>query len=246
MTPQSPLLRPTTRLLQSQSDLEGMASRRWRTNLCFAHRQSRINVRWFYTCVQGLLLADLLPAALLDGKVDRLPRNVQQPLPPSSRSASASKSSPSASSSALGPDTAQSSPEQSTPSSNSTEPIPAKPAKAKWEHDEIQRLVELKASGLRHRDIAVSLQVPTSTHGVLSNLILTIDSRGGSAEARALLRTSTEGSCTRMSGRTIRLHSRLASARRRTTPRLMSTEVPHLDFSTTSCHQDLSLVSGSG
>lgn len=156
-TPQSPLLRPTTRLLQSQSDLEGVALRRCRTNLCFSHRQSRINVRWFYTCVQGLLLVDLLPAALLDGKVDRLPRNVQQPLPPTSRSASASKSSPSESSSALGPDTARSSPEQSTPSSNSTEPIPVKPAKAKWEHDEIQRLVELKASGLRHCDIAVSL-----------------------------------------------------------------------------------------
>lgn len=124
-------------------------------------------MRWFYTCVQGLLLVDLVPAALLDGKVDRLPRNVQQALPPTSRSASASKSSPSASSSAPGPNTAQSSPEQLTPSSNNTEPIPAKPAKAKWEHDEIQRLVELKASGLRHRDIAVSLQGPNSKRGGL-------------------------------------------------------------------------------
>lgn len=161
-TPQSPLLRPTIRLFQSQSDLERMALRGWRTNLCFTHRPSRINVRWFYTCVQGLLLVDLLPAALLDGKVDRLPRNVQQPLPSASRSASASKSSPSASSSALGTDTARSSPEQLTPSSSNAEPIPAKPAKAKWEHDEIQRLVELKASGLRHRDIAVSFQGPNS------------------------------------------------------------------------------------
>lgn len=171
-TPLSPLLRPTIRLLQSQSDLEGVALRRCRTNLGFAHRQSRINVRWFYTCVQGLLVIDLLPAALLDGKVDRIPRNVQQPLPPTSCSASASRSSPLASSSALGPDTARSSPEQLTP-----EPVPAKPAKAKWEHDEIQRLVELKASGLRHRDIAVSHQLPTSTvgiHGGLSSLILTI------------------------------------------------------------------------
>lgn len=124
-------------------------------------------MRWFHICVQGLLLVDLLPAALLDGKVDRLPRNVQQALSPTSRSASASKSSPSASSSDLGPEKAQSSPEQLTPSSNDINPVPAKPAKAKWEHDEIQRLVELKASGLRHRDIAVSLQGLGNKHGGL-------------------------------------------------------------------------------
>ncbi|KAK7716248.1 hypothetical protein SLS64_003400 [Diaporthe eres] len=35
--------------------------------------------------------------------------------------------------------------------------VPAKAAKAKWEHDEIQRMVELKASGLRHRDVATRL-----------------------------------------------------------------------------------------
>lgn len=134
-------------------------------------------MRWFYTCVQGLLLVDLVPAALLDGKVDRLPRNVKQPLAPTSRSASASKSPPSASSSALGPDTVQSSPEQSTPSSNDTKHVPAKPAKAKWEHDEIQRLVELKASGLRHRDIAVSLEGLSSKSGGVSSLVLTNTSR---------------------------------------------------------------------
>ncbi|KAI7781956.1 hypothetical protein LA080_014021 [Diaporthe eres] len=116
-----------------------------------------INLRWFYTCVQSLLLPDLLPAVLLDGKVDRLSRNVQQPLPNISRSKSESKSSPLASSSTLGPDTAHSCPQQSTLSSSDTKLVPTKAAKAKWEHDEIQRMVELKASGLRHRDVATRL-----------------------------------------------------------------------------------------
>ncbi|KAK7737123.1 hypothetical protein SLS63_002914 [Diaporthe eres] len=71
-------------------------------------------------------------------------------------STSEGKSSPLASSSTLDPDTAHSS-RQSTPSSNDTRLVPAKAAKAKWEHDEIQRMVELKASGLRHRDVATRL-----------------------------------------------------------------------------------------
>lgn len=42
-------------------------------------------------------------------------------------------------------------------SSKDTKPAaPARAAKAKWEHGEIQRMVELKASGMRHCDIAVS------------------------------------------------------------------------------------------
>lgn len=128
-----------------------------RDKFLYDHRSSRINLRWFYTCVQGLLLIDLLPAALLDGKVERLSRKVPFLFQENLRSASERNASPQASSSTLGPDAADSTPEKSPSSSNDTTPVPAKAAKAKWEHEEIQLMVELKASGLRHSDIAVSL-----------------------------------------------------------------------------------------
>ncbi|KAG8169300.1 hypothetical protein KVR01_000045 [Diaporthe batatas] len=44
--------------------------------------QSKINLRWFYICVQGHLLIDLKPELLLDGKVERLQRNAQPGQPP--------------------------------------------------------------------------------------------------------------------------------------------------------------------
>lgn len=43
-----------------------------------------------------------------------------------------------------------------TPSSTGSKTIPAKNAKAKWDDDEIRRMVELKVSGLSHREVAVS------------------------------------------------------------------------------------------
>lgn len=99
---------------------------------------------------------DLLPASL-DGEVDRLPRRGRLSSQPLSKTPDEiKKSAQSASSAARGPNTAESPPERPTQSSNDTKPVPAKAAKTKWEHDEIQRLVELKASGMRHCDIAVS------------------------------------------------------------------------------------------
>lgn len=144
-------------------------------------------MRWFYHCIQSLLLVDLLPASL-DGEVDRLPRRGRLPSQRLSKTPDEiKKSAQSASSSTPGLSTAGPPPERSTQLSNDTKPVPARAAKTKWEHGEIQRMVELKASGMRHCDIAVSN--PPPPQGVmcrgLSKLVLTNASRRDSAGARA-------------------------------------------------------------
>lgn len=140
-------------------------------------------MRWFYHCIQSLLLVDLLPASL-DGRVDRLPRRGRLSSQPMLRTPDQiKKSAQSASSSAQGPNTAEPPPERPTQSSNDNKHVPTKAAKTKWEHGEIQRMVELKASGMRHCDIAVS---PTGVMcRELSKLVLTNTSRRDSAGARA-------------------------------------------------------------
>lgn len=147
-----PLLKSTTNLFQSES-LKVELSRRLITGYLLAHRKPRINLRWFYACVQSLLVLDIKPEFLLDGKVDRLTRRTQQQ--PSHSNSGNGSFSP-AGSSTLGPDSSASSPEKPAPSSNNTKHVSPKAAKAKWEDDEIQLMVELKASGMRHCDVAVS------------------------------------------------------------------------------------------
>ncbi|KAJ0119491.1 hypothetical protein J7T55_013693 [Diaporthe amygdali] len=114
-----------------------------------------INLRWFYACVQSLLAIELKPEVFLDGQVERLRdlpisivsdfvSEIENPLSgcPSPQPAS---------------DTYDSALQAMTPSSNGSKTIPAKAAKAKWDDDEIRRMVELKASGLSHREVAEKL-----------------------------------------------------------------------------------------
>ncbi|KAL1875802.1 hypothetical protein Daus18300_002993 [Diaporthe australafricana] len=114
-----------------------------------AHPESPgISLKWFYRCVQSLLIIDIKPA-LLDGEVQRL-----QCVPDPAGVAESVSENESASPARTKLDTARSTPEGSASSGEGLKPAAQKGAKAKWDDDEIQNMVELKASGLCHREIA--------------------------------------------------------------------------------------------
>ncbi|ROW06676.1 hypothetical protein VPNG_06736 [Cytospora leucostoma] len=109
----------------------------------------RINLRWFYTCVQSLLTIELKPELLEDGQVDRLPLPNEQIDTESGIDAS----SPCSSSAKHDAPLRETSAERSVTADD--EPAVAmKDARAPWEEDELRQLIQLKDSGLRHREIA--------------------------------------------------------------------------------------------
>ncbi|KAK7736559.1 hypothetical protein SLS53_006991 [Cytospora paraplurivora] len=117
-----------------------------------APESQRVNLRWFYTCVQSLLTIELKPELLEDGRVDRLPLPNEQIVNKSEIDSSSSCSSSAKDDAPL----RETSAERSVTADN--EPAVAmKDPRAPWEEDELHQLIQLKNSGLRHKQVAERL-----------------------------------------------------------------------------------------